>query len=205
MDVISDFEVGTAKVAEVAGRGSSWFLLSDGTGIQTPEKIPNTPLAAAPGGACASAFAFRTTGSGFTGWGAGIGTDFAPKTDAARTVYDASAYSGIALRAMAGSPVSVRFSVSDLNTAPEGGVCVDTTDRTNQQRCGDHFGVDLVLTAEWKDYVIPFSEMRQRGWGLPVAEGIDASGVYSIRLQVSGNTQSPVSFDFSIDDVHFVR
>jgi hypothetical protein len=62
-----------------------------------------------------------------------------------------------------------------------------------------------VLTAEWKDYVIPFSEMRQRGWGLPVAEGIDASGVYSIRLQVSGNTQSPVSFDFSIDDVHFVR
>jgi hypothetical protein len=204
-DVISDFEVGTAKVVEVSGRGSSWFLLSDGTGTQTPEKIPNTPLDAAPGGACGSAFAFRTTGSGFTGWGAGIGTDFAPKNATERSVYDASAYSGIAFRGMASSPVSIRLSISDLNTSPEGAVCVDTTDRTNKQRCGDHFGQDVVLSTEWKDYVVPFSQMRQRGWGLPVPEGLHASAVYSLRLQVAGDANSPVSFDFSIDDVYFVR
>ncbi len=204
-DVISDFESGTAKVVQVAGRDGSWFLYSDGTGTQTPAKIENTPLAAEAGGACDSAFGFHTTGSGFSGWGAGLGTDFAPKgVDSARTAYDASGYAGIALRAKAAGAVTVRISVSDKNTAPEGGVCTDTTDKTDATRCGDYFGKDVLLSADWQDFVIPFSAMAQRGWGLPAA-GLEVTQVYTVRAQVKGDEAAPVSFDLWVDDVRFTH
>ncbi len=205
-DVISDFESGTAKVVQVSGRDGSWFLYSDGTGSQTPVKIENTPLAAEAGGACASAYGFHSTGTGFSGWGAGLGTDFAPKgSDASRTAYDASGYAGLALRAKAAAPVTVRISVSDKNTAPEGGVCTDTTEKTDATRCGDYFGKDIALTTEWQDFVIPFAAMAQRGWGLPIATGVEVTQVYTLRGQVKGDEAVPVSFDLWVDDVRFTH
>ena len=116
--LISDFETGKADVIATAGRGGGWFLYSDGTGMQTPVKVPNTPLAAEAGGACGSAYAFHTTGTGFTIWGAGVGSDFAPKTAAARTPYDLSQYAGLAFRAKAAATTPLRVSISDTNTAP---------------------------------------------------------------------------------------
>src|SRR4051794_26113694 len=46
--VISDFELGTAKENVAAGRDGSWFLYNDktATGVQTPPKSANMPLAA---------------------------------------------------------------------------------------------------------------------------------------------------------------
>ena len=206
-DVVSDFESGKADVLAVGGRGGSWFLFNDGTGMQTPVKTPNVTLVAEAGGACNSMFAFHSTGTGFTVFGAGFGADFAPKAAGATdsTVYDASAYSGVALFAKAATPISLRVSVSDNGTATEGKVCVDTTDSTNKMRCGDYFGSDVTLTTDWQDYQLPFAMMKQRGFGLPVATGIDKSKVYTIRAQIKGSAAAPGAYDIWIDDVRFVK
>ena len=204
MTLISDFETGKAEVIATAGRDSSWFLYSDGTGTQTPVKIANTPLAAEAGGACGSAFAFHTTGTGFTIWGAGVGTDFAPKTAMARTPYDLSPYSGVAFRAKAAATTPLRVSISDTNTAPEGMKCVDTTDATNAARCGDYFGAEVTLSAEFQDFTIKFADLKQRGFGLPVATGLEKTKAFTLRMQVKGSAQAPASFDLWLDDVRFV-
>jgi hypothetical protein len=204
---VSDFESGKADVLAVGGRGGSWFLFDDGTGMQTPPKTPNVTLVAEAGGACNSMFGFHTTGSGFTVFGAGFGADFAPKAAGATlsTVYDASAYSGVALFAKSAAPISLRVSVSDHGTAPEGMVCADTTDKTNMMRCGDYFGSDVMLGTDWQDYVLPFAMMTQRGFGLPVTTGIDKSKVYTIRAQIKGSAAAPGVYDIWIDDVRFVK
>jgi hypothetical protein len=163
------------------------------------------PLAAEASGACGSAFALHTTAKGFTGFGAGAGVDFAPRamTSAPTTIYDGSAYTGISLYAKAAAPVALRLSVSDVNTDKEGiaqgGTCVDTTDRTNPNRCGDYFGLDLSVTSEWQMFNIPFAMMAQNGWGQPVPAGIDKAKLYSLRVQAKGD------FDLWIDNVAFTR
>ncbi|HVY29511.1 MAG TPA: hypothetical protein VHB79_23290 [Polyangiaceae bacterium] len=204
MLVISDFETGKADVAMVGGRDGSWFLFNDGTGMQLPMKIANTPLAAEAGGACSSAFAFHTTGQNFTVWGFGLGTDLAPKIGMARTQYDLSKYKGIALRAKADKPASFRMSISDLGTAPEGMQCTDTMDKTNPARCGDYFGKEFSLTTDWQDLQMPWTEMTQRGWGLPIAAGFDAAHAYTFRLQVKGSAAAPANYDLWIDDVRLL-
>ena len=206
-DVVSDFESGKADVLAVGGRGGSWFLFNDGTGMQTPVKTPNVTLVAEAGGACGSMFGFHSTGMGFTVFGAGFGADFAPKAAGATvsTVYDASAYTGVALFAKSAASISLRVSVSDAGTAPEGMVCVDTTDKTNKMRCGDYFGSDVTIGTDWQDYVSPFAMMKQRGFGLPVATGIDKSKVYTIRAQIKGSAAVPGAYDLWIDNVRFVK
>lgn len=204
MTLLSDFETGKAEVLPNAGRDGSWFLYSDGTGMQTPVKVPNTPLVAEAGGACGSAYAFHTTGTGFTVWGAGIGTDFAPKTAMVRTPYDLTAYSAIAFRAKSAATMPLRVSISDTNTSPEGMVCVDTTDATNKARCGDYFGAEVTLGAEYQDFVIKFADMKQRGWGLPVMTGFDKSKALTLRMQVKGSAQAPATFDLWFDDIRLV-
>jgi hypothetical protein len=206
-DLISNFDTGVAQVLMTGGRGGDWFVFNDGTGMQTPVKVPNTPLTADMGGACGSTYAFHSTATGFTVFGAGFGADFAPKAAMATgsTVYDASAYSGIALRAKAANPVDLRVSVSDAGTAPEGMICTDTTDKTDKTRCGDYFGSDVMVGTDWKDFVVPFATMTQRGIGLPIATGIDKSKIYTLRAQVKGSAAAPCVFDLWIDDVRFVK
>ncbi len=204
MALLSDFETGKAEVLPNAGRDGSWFLYGDGTGMQTPVKVVNTPLVAEAGGACGSAYAFHTTGTGFAVWGAGIGTDFAAKTGTARTPYDLSQYSGIALRAKAAATTPLRISISDTNTAPEGMVCVDTTDAASEKRCGDYFGAEVTLGVEFQDFTVKFSDMRQRGWGLPVAAGFDKTKAFTVRMSVKGSAQAPATFDIWFDDIRLV-
>ena len=204
MALISDFETGKAEVVATAGRDGSWFLYNDGTGMQMPVKVVNTPLAAEAGGACGSAYAFHTTGMGFVTWGAGIGTDFAPKTATVRTPYDLSAYTGIALRAKSAATVPLRVSISDTNTSPEGMQCHDTTVTTDAARCGDYFGAEIILGAEFQDFTIKFADMKQRGFGLPVATGLAVKTAFTVRMQVKGSAQAPASFDLWFDDVRLV-
>ena len=78
-DLISDFETGKAQEVVVGGRSGDWFVFNDGSGMQTPVKVVNTPLPAEMGGACGSMYAFHSTATGFTGFGAGFGTDFVAK------------------------------------------------------------------------------------------------------------------------------
>jgi hypothetical protein len=97
-DIISTFEDGTGSVMQVAGRGGGFYMFNDMTGTQTP--APGALPDAKPVTRCESKFALCMSGSGFTTWGAGLGTDFAPTTAAAggtatKMTYDASKYTGV--------------------------------------------------------------------------------------------------------------
>ncbi|MBV9950250.1 MAG: hypothetical protein JOZ69_25640, partial [Myxococcales bacterium] len=86
----------------------------------------------------------------------------------------------------------VRLKVPDVATDPDGKVCTE---------CFNDFGSDLTLSTEWKQYVIPFSDMSQmEGWGAPHPKGIDKSKIYGMQWQVN----SPgADYDIWVDDVQF--
>ena len=213
-DNIADFEGGAAagavtNVTTAAGPGGKvdWFIFNDATmgATQTPAKVALMPLPVDMPGDCGSMFAFHSTAVGFTGFGAGFGTDFLPKAMGATvsTPFDASAYSGIAFSVKGTAAAPLRVSVSDSTTATDNPAhtCVDTTDATNKMRCGDYFGVNEPITGtDWQDFVVTFSDpsFAQRGFGLK-SPGFDKTKVYTLRAQVKGN------FDLWIDNVHFVK
>jgi hypothetical protein len=221
-DVISDFETGKADVAPVNGRLGSWFLLGDHTpgSTQTPAKSANVALPAEMGGACTgSVYALHTTGTGFAMWAgvgvtfsraagagdAGVPVDEAGAGSASPPPYDASAYTGIKFRAKLakGTPGTVRAQVPDLNTDADGHLCVDTTDKTNLQRCGNHFGVDLLVAADWADYDIPFASLHQSyaTYGVVASGTLDAAHLFSFHLQIRGT--AAMDYDLWVDDVRF--
>jgi hypothetical protein len=206
-DLISDFESGSAEVFKAGGRSGSWFTFNDGSGMQTPVRTPSGPLSADMGGACNSQYAMHTTGTGFTVWGAGIGATLTPGAGDAggKASYDASGYRGIAFWAKVASPTSVRVSVPDGNTAAEGGVCLDTTDRTSARRCGDYFGADLQIGTTWQAYTFEFATAAQSTWGLLVPTGLDKAHIFAFHAQVRGTPSAPANFELWLDNVRFVK
>ncbi len=73
------------------------------------------------------------------------------------------------------------------------------TPATREERCGDGFTTNLQLTGDWKLYTVPFSDMRQGGYGKR-APFFDLKSLYSITLQWgAGNV------DFYIDNVSLYR
>lgn len=189
---------------QVAGRGGGFYMFNDGTGMQKP------PTGGLPDAThvmrCESTFALCTSGSGFTTWGAGFGTDLGQVAKLAdggmgkKTAYDASAYKGVSFWAKSNSAsVSVRLSVKDKNTAPEGGVC-DAMMTSGAMACNDDWGKSFTFTSDWKPYTLMFSEMRQSGWGAAYS-AFDVKDAYSIQFQVNKG----IDFDLCIDDLAFVR
>ena len=182
--LIDDFEDGDGWIAELDGRTGPWFVFNDGTGSQTPS---GTFAPATPGRS--SNYAARTTGSGFTSWGAGIGFEL-NGDGSTKDVYDAGHTLGVTFWARAESAVNVRFGVADVNTDPEGGVC---------SNCFDHFGIDIGLTTSWQQYTFTWGQLQQQGWGDQFGV-IDPTQLYVMQFQVGPN----VSFDVWLDDIAFV-
>jgi hypothetical protein len=190
-NLIDDMAAGTASILPHGGRIGSWYTYDDGTAgaVQTPAAFATCTPALIPGGYCGSTHAQHTSGSGFTTWGAGIGFDFNGKVIGSPMPYDVSAFTGIVFSAR-GTP-AVRFMVTAPATIPvaQGGSC--TT------KCSDSFGTSIALSSAWEQYAIPFSSLKQIGWGTKVA--FDLTTALSVLFQVAQNQ----SFDFWITDVGF--
>jgi len=207
-DLLANFDGGVAHVEAVAGRDGSWFQLKDTSpaGVITPPKVEMTPLPAEAGGACTSAFGYHTTATGFVDWGAGVAAHFIPRdsTSMLLTAYDLSAYTGIALWAKAGTTITANVSISNKDTATmddgvaETGACNKAAAAPDPTRCGDHFGKDILIGADWQEFVIPFATMSQKGWGAP-AVPLDLTKTYTLRIKVKGD------FDLWIDEVRFTH
>ena len=182
--VIDDFEDGDSQLSKLDGRDGYWFTSHDDKG----STIGPTPLKMSDG---VSGKVLRITGQTSSengAWGVLFGANFA-----AQGLYDASRHAGITFKAKVhgASVKKVRFKLGDVNTHPDGGVC---------KSCWNHFGKDLVLTTEWKDYTVTFAEMKQEmGWGERFP-AITPSKLVSLNWSVGpGQT-----LDLSIDDVAFV-
>ena len=76
--------------------------------------------------------------------------------------------------------------------AAEQGDCVPAGDL----QCGDDFGAEFALTADWQQHTISFSDLTQQSWG--VAATFDPSQALGFAFQ-HGDTSS--GFDFWIDEI----
>jgi hypothetical protein len=189
--VIDDFEDGNNQLSAEAGRNGYWWPKVDTAG----STLAPTPFAPSGDAGDGSEGALHVSGKTTTGdptlaWGAGFGVNLVDP----QGVYDASAYAGISFKAKVGpgSTTSVRFNIGDINTHPIGEIC---------KACWNHFGKNMVLTTEWKEYKIMFSETHQQpDWGTPRPMSLTPSKLVEIDWQVGpGNT-----YDIWVDDLAFL-
>jgi hypothetical protein len=146
------------------------------------------------GGAAGSKKAARVTGKTApeqAAWGAVLGVELVQ--DKGR--YDASKYAGVSFWAKVGdkSGKSFRFKASDVNTHPAGNVC--------KEACWNHFGSELALSTEWKEYAIAFADLRQeQGWGDPQPPSLTVSQLLSLDWAIPRGQE----FDLWIDEVQLL-
>jgi hypothetical protein len=186
--IIDDFEDGNTRITQVGERDGYWWKSADEESSVGPDDFKPVP-----GGVGSSKLALHalgqvsSAGEAFALFGANIGSG--GKT------YDASKYAGVSFRAKVspGSGTSVRFQVGDVNTHPDLKVCTN---------CWNHFGRDMALTTEWKEYTVLFTTMRQaEGWGAPRPPSITPDQIYSVGFSFSPGSK----FDIWVDDLQFVE
>jgi hypothetical protein len=189
--MIDDFEDGDAAILVRQGRSGSWYAANDGQGIQTPRGgLPLTPTLLEPARGT-SLHGARTFGGPFTGWGALIGTTFASSGNSG-AAYDVSARQGLRFWVRSGGTFSnpaklVRLALRTPGTVTGGGCTV----------CEDHFGTEIPLTAQWVQVQVPFSALRQSGYGRPLLPRPDLKQALGLELLFPAN----VAFDLWVDDV----
>lgn len=194
--MLEDFEDGDGVILPKESRLGQWYSYNDGVGTMVP--AVGEALVPEAGGADGTGFALHTSGSGFSDWGAGIAADLNNTTaepwSATRQAYDLSAYGGISFWAKGTG--TVRFKIPTLSTvsADEQGSCAPAGDVP----CGDDFGVDLTLAADWQRHDIAFASLSQQDWG--VAATFDPAEALGIRFQ---HTDTASGFDFWIDEIEF--
>jgi hypothetical protein len=201
-ELISDFEDGTGLLAEGSGRAGGFYMYNDMTAgaVQDPAPSQTATIMPKAGGRC-SKMAMTTKGMGFTNWGAGMGTDLNNVYDSAamkgnKKAYDASAYTGFSFWARIAEGTTakmIRVNLADGDTEAAGGKCTPP-------KCDDHFGKWITFTSTWAKYTMTFAEMKQQGFGAPVA-AFDASKVYAVQFQ----TKQATTFDVWVDDLAFVK
>lgn len=159
-ETLQDFEKGIA---------TDFYTNADGTEGSTvnPPVGSSSPAAQdIEGGRCGtSSRAFRMTGEGLRIWGMVFGWNF---RDGAR---DLSEWEGVSFWARRGSEDSGRslfFSVFDPMTESSGGFC-DSDSEILEEKC-DAYGTGVGLDEEWRFFAIPFSALRQRGFGVATEE-----------------------------------
>ncbi len=186
---LDDFEDKDTQLTRIAGRDGYWWTKKDDVGSTIDPK----PFRPEDGGVAPSRKALH--GSGVTvgtdgAWGAGFGANFSTKNP-----YDGSRYAGIAFKAKVGpnSTTHVRFKIGDINTHKDAKVC--------SASCWNHFGEDLTLTTEWKEYKVLFADATQEaGWGDPRPPTVTPGKLYSLDWSIGpGQT-----YDLWVDDIYFL-
>jgi hypothetical protein len=185
---IDDLEDANNQITKQAGRDGYWWNAADPKGSKIDMQVTE------PG--AGSEMAMRMTGMTVPGkpeddfWGVQLGINFV--TDG--LFYDASKYAGISFKAKAGadSAHQIRFKIGDINTHKDAGIC---------KACWNHFGKDITLTNEWKEYTVTFSGATQEpGWGDPRPQAVTPSKLVALNWQVGPGQK----YDIWIDDVTFL-
>jgi hypothetical protein len=127
-DLISDFATSNGIYA-TDGRQGGWYVYGDTFGTFDPPKVEGAPypIDLTTGNPnCSGAGSLRLKATGFTGFGAAMGTDFKPRAPAdggtlgPKGTYDASKYRGVAFWAKAAAPMKfVQVKFPDVNTDTE--------------------------------------------------------------------------------------
>ena len=189
--MVDDFQDTDAQILESQGRSGAWYVANDGRGLQTPRAgVPLVPTLLMPARGTSTRGA-HTFGGPFSGWGALVGTALAAEGDQG-VAYDLSDYKGLRVWVRSGSAApgaarAVRLTVRTPATVMGGGCTV----------CGDHFGAEIPLTAQWVQVEVPFASLAQSGYGRPVLTKPDLTQALGIEFLFPVN----VSFDLWLDDI----
>ncbi|MFV8752902.1 hypothetical protein ACNOYE_20340 [Nannocystaceae bacterium ST9] len=191
-NMIDNFEDGDGALIPNGGRQGYWYIFNDATAGATQSPAVDAVLPES-GGADGTSLAMHTAGSGFAEWGAGIGVDLNNAGDpeggnGIKMIYDASAYTGIVVRAKGNGQLRASVQIEATIPPEEGGTCA--------MDCDPH-GKVLLLSDEWQQFTLTFDDLQQEGWGTPASW--DASKVVGLQFKVAKD----VEFDFWVDEVGF--
>jgi hypothetical protein len=176
--LIDDFEDGNGEVLARDGRHGPWQLVTDRN-----EKGPG-PFTILPSRS-GNGYAMHWTGPEFREWGSSLEYPFPTHC------YDASAYRGLTFRAR--GPGRVYVAAREVSVVPE------KLDGTCTSDCFNSHVKLVVLGDKWQRFELPWSELQQRGYGMP---GVDVSSLHSLQFLVRPE-DSP--FEVWIDDVGFLE
>ena len=154
-----------------------------------------------PDGRCGSRYALHVTTEQFYEWGGLVGFPFSPGIDA-------SGYAGIAFwgRVAWGARSTVRGAAVDPETdatfvdpTTGGPLCDPESTLDDFHDACDPYGAYAVMTGDWEYFVLPFSEMRQRGFGDRTTY-LDLGAIRQVSIEYEFG-----AWDFWIDDLSFYR
>ncbi|RYZ06681.1 MAG: hypothetical protein EOO73_15395 [Myxococcales bacterium] len=198
--VVDGFEDKDLTLEQTDGRSGVWYTFHDTTaGKMTPSPLVVSSLTDAP--AELGMYAMHITATGYTSYGSGLGVDFR----AGKKLYDASAYTGIRFWAKVGDAAGTntrhRMQISDIKTDPLGELCTPGAAAPEGKKCEDHYGANLVLTTEWKQFSFTFAQLSQLGWGYPADTKIklDPTSLYGLQF----TAKPDLEVDLWIDQVEF--
>jgi hypothetical protein len=186
----------------LGGRVGGWFVVNDGTMGATqmpPANDPTRPPKPSPPGFDGRGFALFTQGKGFLDWGAGLGMTFSNSGAMKACVYDAAIHTGIRFRAtgkITGPDpyLHVHVVTTDVADREHSGTCDALT-----EKCYDNFNFDVLMPGVglWQEVVVPFTDLKQAGWGAP-------KKFYPNHLLNLEFVAGPgAEFEFGIDQVEF--
>jgi hypothetical protein len=114
--------------------------------------------------------------------------------------WDASDFSGVTFWAMSPTRTHITFTIPTVETQDVAydGECVPK----DGLQCSDHFAASRSIGVTWVAYTIMFSEMRQRGFGVP-APSTTINPAKLLEINITFPPGQP--FDVWVDDIAFVR
>lgn len=179
--LLDDFEDGDDAILGVEQRVGFWRWVREFDAPGTAPALIGLPR---PGASPKNKLAVHVKGARLSDWGATIDFRFIP------ACYDASAYAGIAFQAR--GPGRIYLAPREVNVIPvtEGGLC--------EVDCHNAHVVKVELTDQWRDVVVRWEEVRQRGIGKPP---LDPSRLHGIAFLVR---PEDTPYDVWLDQVRFV-
>ncbi len=194
--LIDDMQSDNNKI--VLGTGL-WYAYDDGTtaGAETFHESTIGPARTVPAAftsftGATSTLAAELHGSGFASY-AGMAFTF----ENPKAAFNASAYDGVVFWARVGSSsdaTTFAFLVPDVNTDPQGSVCT---------KCYDYLGKIVTVTTSWQEFKVPFTSLRQSGFGVPAESTLAKTAIYGLSFQVITSSPSGQAFDLWVDDIYF--
>jgi hypothetical protein len=158
---------------------TDWYEYKDSTATSTL-----APLAIASPGANGTSKAIHLSGSGFQGFGAGMGTMM--------ICTDTSAFQGVTFWAKGTSGTSNNIALQVA--IPQTQAVADLGDCTT--KCYDHPSKKVALTASWQQYSVKFTDLAQAGFGNPASYG-------GIVMALNWVSLEGPNLDFQVDEISF--
>lgn len=201
-ELIDNMEDGNNQLYLQLARDGYWYTSADSAG-STIDPAPATVFAmpslpsgeTGAGGGSEHAFHFNAKGSTSTNssaWGALGGFDFLHVASGMKQPYDAHLYKGIRFWAKATPKVTLRIRVPIRDTTS------DAVGSKCGTKCDDHYLKQQEITPTWTEYVLPWTDLIQQGWGMAVP--FDATSLIGVQFVVGPMLAS----DIWIDDVSFL-